>query len=108
MPPPQATGCPLIDNRVSVSFPVPHSTLDWAHVGHRCGPRAFECGTPPDPLNHIHSRRPDLYGRGLGTTEPPCSPRCHLLLKKAIVPIRGQAYTTTIVRLCLILNSGEE
>src|SRR5882762_7236997 len=30
------------------------------------------------------------------------------LLRKAIVPVRGQSYTTTIVRVCSILNSGEE
>jgi hypothetical protein len=40
--PVQATGCSLIDNCVWVSIHVPHSTLDWAQVGHRCGPRAFD------------------------------------------------------------------
>ncbi len=40
--PVQATGCSLIGNCIWVSIHVPHSTLDWAQIGHRCGPRAFE------------------------------------------------------------------
>ncbi len=38
----QATGCPFIGDRVWLSIHVPHSTLAWAQIGHRCGPRAFE------------------------------------------------------------------
>ena len=33
---------PFIDNRVWLSCLPPDSTKDWAQIGHRCGPRAFE------------------------------------------------------------------
>jgi len=63
-------------------FPSMFRTRPW--TGRRTGtdavPGLSRCSTSPDPLNHIHSRRPDPYGRGLGTTEPLGKSRCRLLL----------------------------
>jgi hypothetical protein len=66
---------------IAFGFPATLRTRPW--TGHRsdtnADPELSRCSTPPDPRNHIHSRRPDLYGRGLGITEPLGKSRCHLL-----------------------------
>ena len=67
---------------IAFGFPATLRTRPW--TGRRSGtdadPGLSRCSTPPDPLNHIHSRRPDLYGGGLGTIEPLCRSRCCLLV----------------------------
>jgi len=66
---------------IPFGFPATLRTRPW--TGRRSGidadPGLLRCSTPLDSLNHIHSRRPDLYGGGLGTTEPLGKSRCHLL-----------------------------
>jgi hypothetical protein len=67
---------------ISFGFPASLRTRPW--TGRRSGtggaPRLSRCSTPPDPLNHIHNRMPDLHGGGLGSTEPLRRSRCYLLL----------------------------
>jgi hypothetical protein len=67
---------------IAFGFPPTLRTRPW--TGRRsdtdAAPGLSRCSTPPKPLNHIHSRRPDLYGGGLGTTEPLGRSRCCLLL----------------------------
>ena len=57
-------------------------TRPW--TGHRssidAAPGLLRCSTPPDPLNHIHNRRPNLYGEEFEATEPLGRSRCHLLV----------------------------
>jgi hypothetical protein len=52
--------------------------------GNRLGineaPRLSRWHRPPDPLNHTHSRRPDLRGEVLGMTEPLDRSQCRLFL----------------------------
>ena len=62
-------------------FPSMFRIRPWTgcRTGTDAVPGLSRCSTSPDPLNHIHSRRPDPYGRGLGTTEPLGRSRCHLL-----------------------------
>lgn len=36
------SGCSLNGDRVRLSFHAPHSSMDWAQIWHRCGPRVFE------------------------------------------------------------------
>jgi hypothetical protein len=64
----------------AVWFP-PCRTRPWTGrtLGTDAAPGLSRCSTPPDPLSHIHNRRPDLHGRSFGTTEPLCRSRCCLL-----------------------------
>lgn len=58
MPTPQATACSVIGDRSKLSA-TPHSPLDWMHVGHRCGPRAFEVqhtSRSPEPHSQQKTR----------------------------------------------------
>jgi len=57
-------------------------TRSWTgrRLGTDAAPGLLRWSTSPDLLNHIHSRRPDPYERGLGTTEPLGKSRCRLLL----------------------------
>lgn len=66
---------------IASGFPSTFRTRPWTgrRLGTDAAPGLSMCSTPPDPLNHIYSRRPDPYGRGLGTTEPLGRSRCHLL-----------------------------
>ena len=66
---------------IASEFPSTFRTQPWSgrRLGTDAAPGLSMCSTAPDSLNHIHSRRPDLYGRGLGTTEPLGRSRCHLL-----------------------------
>jgi len=66
---------------IAFGFPATLRTRPWTgrRLDTNADPGLSRCSTPPDPRNRIHSRRPDLYGGGLGTTEPLDKSRCHLL-----------------------------
>lgn len=61
---------------------LPRSTRPWTErmSGRGAAPGLSRCSSPPDLLNHIHSRRRDLCGGSFATTELLRRSRCCLLL----------------------------
>lgn len=57
-------------------------TRPWTErmPGRGAAPGLSRCSTPPDPLNHIQSRMPNLYGEDLGPIDPLGKSRYHLLV----------------------------
>ena len=107
MPLAQATGCPLIGDRVWFCCHAPLSTMDWGTYGTDAAPEDSTCSTPPDLLNHMHSRRPDLYETSLGTTEPLGRPRCHLLWSQTDVECEQKHTEKTDGGLLTIAHVGK-